>query len=151
MAEFTIESADPEEGRALLEASHALMRQLFNPEDNHFLSLDQLRAPDITLLLARDAAGGALGCGAMARRDRYGEIKSMFTAPAARGRGVAEALLTELEALARAEGLPCLRLETGTGLDAAHRLYERFGFSTIGPFGAYEDSPYSVFMEKRLD
>lgn len=150
MPDFTIDSTDPEAGRPLLEASHALMLSLFSKEECHFLSIDALRGPEITFLLARDVDGGLLGCGALARRDGYGEIKSMFTADAARGRGVAAAILDRLEAIARAEGLPHLCLETGTGLDAAHRLYGRKGFTRRGPFGGYLDSPASVFMEKRL-
>ena len=37
---LTVAPADPRhpEATALLQASHDLMRALFNPEDNHFLS-----------------------------------------------------------------------------------------------------------------
>lgn len=150
MSDFSIAPADPEEARPLLEASHALMRALFNPEDNHFLSLEELRAPSIHFLVARDAQGRLLGCGALASKEGYGELKSMFTAEAARGRGVAGAILDTLEARARADGLPLLRLETGNTLAAAHRLYERKGFTLRGPFGEYPASPASVFMEKSL-
>ena len=74
----------------------------------------------------------------------------MFTAPAGRGKGVAAAVLRMIEDTARDLGLPLLRLETGTGLDAAHRLYERFGFTRCGPFGDYTAGPYSIFYEKPL-
>jgi len=42
------------------------------------------------------------------------------------------------------------RLETGDTLKAAHRLYEKHGFTFRGPFGEYPDLPESLFMEKRL-
>jgi putative acetyltransferase len=146
-----IQPDDPRDPQAaaLLRESHALMQSLFPAEANHVLSLDALAAPDILFLTARER-GTVLGTGALAPRDGYGEVKSMFTAAPARGRGVAEAILTRLEHEARARGLHCLRLETGTGLDAAHRLYRRAGFQPTGPFGDYADSPYSLFFQKRL-
>ncbi|MGB3406470.1 MAG: GNAT family N-acetyltransferase, partial [Jannaschia sp.] len=75
-------------------------------------------------------------------------VKSMFTAPAARGLGVADAILTRLILTSAAEGRPLVRLETGVGLDAAHRLYRRHGFVPCGPFGDYEAVPASLFFER---
>lgn len=134
---------------ALLRQSHALMQSLFPTEANHYLSLDALTSPDILFLSARDGSA-VLGTGALAVRGTYGEVKSMFTALEARGRGVAQAILGHIEREAQARGLPVLRLETGTGLDAAHRLYRRAGFVPRGPFGDYEEGPYSLFFEKKL-
>lgn len=154
-AAITIAKADPRTAQAtgLLQASHLLMQSMFPPETNHYLSIDALCAPHIHFVTAtkRDLAETmTLGCGALAAMEGYGEIKSMFVAPEARGMGVGEAILRELEDHARSLGLPVLRLETGDTLHAAHRLYERLGFSYRGPFGAYEDGPHSVFMGKKL-
>lgn len=154
-ARLTISRTDPHEpqAKALLEASHLLMQSLFPPETNHYLSLDALCADNIHFVTATRAdlaETATLGCGALAAMEGYGEIKSMFVAPEARGMGVGEAILQALEAKARDLSLPVLRLETGDTLHAAHRLYERVGFSYRGPFGAYEDGPHSVFMEKKL-
>lgn len=135
--------------RALLAQSHALMNRLFPAEANHYLDLDALCADNIRFFIAREGEL-VLGTGALALYPDYAEVKSMFTAPEARGKGAAAAILRALEDLARDEGLPCLRLETGTGLDAAHRLYERHGFTPCGPFGAYAQSPYSLFYQKSL-
>ncbi len=145
-----IRPADPREpGPAeLLGRSHALMRSLFPAESNHFLSLDELATPDIRFFLA-EAEGAALGTAALAAKRGYGEVKSMFVAEAARGRGVARKLLTVLEAAASARALPLLRLETGSLLHEAHRLYRGFGFRDCGPFGDYAADPHSRFMEKR--
>jgi len=141
---------DPSATR-LLEGSRDLMRALFNPEDNHFLSTDALCQPHVRFLIAKDGTQ-TLGCGAVALMDGYGEIKSMFTDPNARRRGVAAALLTQLEAEARSEGMAVLRLETGDLLTEARALYGRHGFVERGPFGDYPlDGAHSVFMEKRLD
>jgi putative acetyltransferase len=89
-------------------------------------------------------------CGAVKHVDDYCEIKSMFTDPDARGLGLADRILTQLETISHDLDARFTRLETGVGLDAAHRLYHRHGFVNCGPFGDYTASPYSIFMEKHL-
>ena len=146
-----VEPADPrsEGPRALLDASHALMRASFPPEENYFLDIDALCCEGIHFYAARDGAG-ILGTAALAVRPDYGEVKSMFTAPQARGRGVGAALLRQIEDQARALGLPVLRLETAEALDAAMRLYARHGFVRRGIFGDYRPNTTSIYMEKPL-
>lgn len=134
---------------ALLNASHALMQSLFPAEANHYLEIDALCAADIRFFAATDDAQ-TLGTAALALKDGYGEVKSMFVAPEARGRNIGMRLLGALETAARAANLPLLRLETGNTLHAAHGLYARAGFTPRGPFGDYPDAPASLFMEKRL-
>lgn len=149
--EISVEQADPRDAEvsALLQQSHALMQALFSPDENHFLSIDELCAPDVTLFVAR-IDGRAVGTGALALREGYGEVKSMFTDKNFRGYGVAGALLTRIEEAASAHNLPYLRLETGDLLHEAHRLYVRHDFKDCGPFGDYDDSDASIFMEKVL-
>ena len=147
----TVSSGDPrsEEGRALLGASHAYLASLYPPEDNYFLSVDELAQPHIDFWIA-EVDGQPQGCIALARMATYGEVKSIFVDPAARGAGIGAALLSALEDRARATALTLLRLETGDDLYPAHRLYRRHGFTDCKPFGDYEEGPHSVFMEKRL-
>jgi len=133
----------------LLQASHTLMQSLFPAESNHYLSVDALCQPGIHFFAASEG-DVVLGCGAIAEKPGYAEVKSMFTAPEARGRGIADLILTRLIDETRALGLPLMRLETGNTLYAAHRLYHRHGFVTRGPFGDYPDDPISLFMEKAL-
>lgn len=144
--------ADPRapDALALVRASHALMEQLFPPEDNHYLDPDALSAANVVFLGARDAAGQLLGIGALVVEDNWGEVKSMFTAPVARGRGIARALLDQIEIEARRRGLRYLRLETGDALREARHLYARAGFVERGPFGDYTENGTSIFMEKAL-
>ena len=59
-------------------------------------------------------------------------------------------IVEAIEALARTEGLTQLVLETGTGLDAAWRVYERAGFTRCGPVLHYPDIPSSAFYQKAL-
>ncbi|WP_113910664.1 GNAT family N-acetyltransferase [Roseovarius dicentrarchi] len=135
--------------RALLEQSHALMQQLFAPEDNFFLGFEALCAPEVHFITARDG-GTVLATGAVVQMDGYCEVKSMFTAAEARGRGVAAAVLRALEDHARSLKVPLLRLETGEALASAIRLYERHGFTRCDRFGDYQPNDVSVYMEKTL-
>ncbi|WP_298258863.1 GNAT family N-acetyltransferase [uncultured Litoreibacter sp.] len=146
-----VKRGDPRDPQvtALLKASHALMESLFPPEDNHYLSIDALCVPEVHFFAAYEG-DTVLGCGAFKVVGDYGEVKSMFTAEAGRGKGVASAVLNEIEAQASTMGLKMLKLETGDLLHAAHKLYAKHGFTPCSPFGDYEESKSSVFMEKPL-
>lgn len=147
-----IEETDPHhpQATALLKQSHALMESLFPPEDNYFLEIDDLVAPDIHFFTARKGKD-IIGTAALKIYEGYGEIKSMFVAEAARGSGAADALMRQLEDTARSANLPVVKLETGNVLYAAHKLYRRHGFTDCGVFGDYVEANSSIFMEKALD
>ncbi|GAB0119316.1 GNAT family N-acetyltransferase [Acidisoma sp. 7E03] len=136
--------------RRLLEQSWALSESLYPAESNHHLDEAALDVPEVSFFVAKEDEA-ILGCGALKRMDAtYGEVKSLFVDPAARGRGLARALLAAIEGEARAQGLALLRLETGIRQPEAIGLYEATGFRPIGPFGAYAPDPLSLFMEKTL-
>jgi GNAT superfamily N-acetyltransferase len=70
-----------------------------------------------------------------------GEIAKLLVHRSARGRGIAERLMEQAEAEARAEGKTLLVLDTVTG-STAERLYERLGWTRIGvvpDFALYPD------------
>ena len=146
-----VERTDPHDPQAiaLLQASHALMQSLFPPEDNAYLSIDELCGTDVHFFAARRETI-LRGTGALVVKDGYGEIKSMFVDPDARGQGVANAILRTLGDLAHKTGLVEMKLETGNTLRAAHKLYERHGFVLCGPFGDYNANASSIFMKKQL-
>lgn len=93
-----------------------------------------------TLLVAADA-GGVLASALSFRRrgSRVSRLYSLATAPAARGRGVARALLAAIEADAVTRGAERMRLEVRTDNAAAIALYERSGYVRIGELPAYYD------------
>lgn len=85
--------------------------------------------------------GAPAGCGGLKIRDEgTGEVKRMWTAPGARGLGVARRVLRCLEAKARDEGLLRLRLETNRALQEAQALYLSEGYQEVAPFNA---EPYA--------
>jgi GNAT superfamily N-acetyltransferase len=67
------------------------------------------------------------------------EVKRMYTAPDARGRGVGRAVLKALEASARDAGMRRLILETGHLQPEAIALYEKCGYQLIKNYGFYRD------------
>lgn len=118
----------------------------------HALAIDELAAPHVTLLAARED-GALLGIGAIAvLDDTHAELKSMRTADHAKGRGVAAAVLTELLRLARERGYQRVSLETGSReyFAPARRLYERHGFTPCAPFADYTDDPESAYFTLSL-
>lgn len=139
--------------RVLLDEHLAEMRRISPPESVHALDPSALAAEGVTFLTARDVDGALLGCGALAKLpDGSAEIKSMRTAVAARGRGVAAAVLAALLELARRDGAIRVSLGTGTEphFDPAVRLYRRSGFVPCGPFAAYTGDPHSRYLTLAL-
>lgn len=149
--EVTIEPERPvrPDVEALLRKARVLSDGPYPPESCHSLYLSAYERAEVTLLLAREG-GVAIGCGAFqVHDDGSAEVKSMYVAPAAQGRGVGRAIIEAIEH-ALPGRITTLRLETGIHQHAAMRLYERAGFRRRGPFGSYRDDPLSVFMEKSL-
>ena len=146
--------APTEEAAALIAELDEVLGAVYEPEQQHGLSIEQVFQPNIRFFVAR-LRDAAVGCGALALFDDYAEVKRMYTRAAARGRGVGKALLVRIERAARDAGKPVLRLETGIHQAAAIGLYEGCGFRPCGPFGHYAALPphriaASLFYEKPL-
>lgn len=146
----------------LIAALNAELSALYpEPGSTHFkLDSDEV-TPGAGVFLVARRFGEPVGCGALrCLRDAelvrdlgidVGELKRMYVAPAMRGLGVGRALLSQLEAEARALGLTRLVLETGARLTGALALYRRAGFTPIPPYGEYVASrATSVCLEKTL-
>jgi len=118
----------------------------------HAMDIAKLRQPDITFWTVW-SGNELIGCGALRELSQtHGEVKSMRTPLAHRGRGAGRAVLAHIIDEARRRAYERLSLETGAmaAFAPAHRLYESFGFTFCGPFGDYLDDPNSVFMTKEL-
>jgi len=91
-----------------------------------------------------------VACGAVQfLDDDTGEVKRMWVAPSARGRGLAKALLTHLEQLIRDSGRSRAVLDTNSGLTAAVRLYESRGYRRVADYNGNADA--DVWFAKSLD
>jgi len=138
--------------RALIAALNAELSARYPEEGATHFRLDPGEVADGRgAFLIASSSGRPVGCGAVRRLEaETGEIKRMYVSPDARGRGVGRAVLTALEAEARALGITRLVLETGRRQIEAVALYERAGFSQIPAFGEYVNSPLSLCMAKDL-
>jgi GNAT superfamily N-acetyltransferase len=152
MARWTIEQRpwDDPAGAALRAAQRAELDARYGCDDHEPGAAPT--ATDIDLfVVAMDAAGEPVACGALRRLDAgSAEIKRMYAVPAARGSGVATAVLEALEAAAVQRGWTTLRLETGTAQPDAQRFYRRAGYTEIPLFGPYVGSALSVCFERRV-
>ena len=152
---WLIEIDDPRrtDVRAMLERHLTFALSTTPPEHAFALDVDGLLDPAITFVSLR-VAGELLGVGAIRQLDPgHGELKSMHTAQAARGRGVGRAVLSHLLDVARSRGYRRVSLETGTMAEfaPARALYESVGFIACGPFAGYQPSEDNCFMTLPLE
>jgi putative acetyltransferase len=137
---------------ALLHEHLTNMYEITPPEQVFALDVTKLRAPEITFWTIWEA-NVLLGCGALKELSAtHGEVKSMRTPQALRGRGAGRAVLAHIIAEAQRRGYETLSLETGAhpAFLPAQKLYQSFGFEYCGPFGGYQENANSVFMSLRL-
>ena len=95
--------------------------------------------------------GQPAGCGAIKEYEPgVMEVKRMFVPPSARGKGLATAILKELEVWAAELGYEKCILETGDIMPDAIALYKKNGYRSIPNYGQYVDVASSVCFEKHL-
>jgi DNA-binding MarR family transcriptional regulator/GNAT superfamily N-acetyltransferase len=112
----------------------------FDPSRDKAGEMNEMTPPAGVFMLAR-LEGDPVGCGGLKRIDETtGEIKRVWTAPSARGLGVARRIVRRLEAAARDMGLKRVRLDTNRALTEAQALYRTEGYREVARFG---DNPYA--------
>jgi predicted GNAT family N-acyltransferase len=118
----------PAEARAIILAAlaeHGLAAEAYDADLDDLAS----RYADGAFFVLREGAA-VLGTGAWAPHgEGVAEIRRMFLAPVARGRGVGEKLLLALELDAAYSGRTRATLETASALGAAIALYQRAGYA----------------------
>jgi len=135
----------------LIGALNAELSALYpEPGVTHFTLTEEDVAPGNGIFLVARIGEEALGCGALRRwNEREAELKRMYVAKEARGRGVGRALLEGLEAEARRLGVTRMVLETGIRQTAAEKLYRRAGYDVVPNFPQYQTS-IALCMAKEL-
>ena len=154
---WRVAAADPDSAAAqtLIAAHFAHGAAHYPAESNHSLDATGLKAGGAGFFLGYDEAGRAQGMAAfvpIAAIDGAVEVKSMFVTDAARGRGLARAMIEHMLEAARQRGYRSAWLETGSrdASAAARGLYTAFGFTFCPPFAGYREDPESVFMMVEL-
>lgn len=144
MSEVVVRPSRPEElpavGALTVAAYEADGLLVANPEYVHELADAARRAVHAELLVAVTAEGDVLGSVTVVEpgsefaeisRDGELEFRMLSTAPAARGRGVGEALTRAVLSRARDLGSVRVVLCSLESMKSAHRLYERIGFTRL--------------------
>lgn len=143
---------DASDFQALIDAHAELMLTLSPPGSCHFLHIEGLRDPTLSVWEVRDE-DTLVGCGGLKELSKtHGEIKSMHTLAAKRGAGLGRMMLEHVVTEARKRGYERLSLETGSmdGFKPSRTLYLGSGFEVCPPFGDYIEDPNSVFMTRSL-
>lgn len=118
-------------------ASRYYGRQASAAEIDQALARDpstDLRPPTGVFLILRDVLR-PIGCvGVRLADSTTAEVQRLFVLPSARRRGFGSCLLAVAEGAARRLGAEVLRLNTGTDLGEARRLYARHGYTESPAF-----------------
>jgi GNAT superfamily N-acetyltransferase len=108
----------------------------------------EFEPPAGALLVAYDGEQPVACGGVRVLAPGLAEIKRMYVAPSARGRGMGRTLLQALEAAAVDLGCDRARLDTAASFTEAVALYRSAGYADIPD---YNGNPHaSVWMERRL-
>lgn len=149
-ATITAERPDSADAVALITELEAHLEPLYPKKSRHGYTVEKLINQGVHFFVIREN-GAPAGCGGIQLfGTEYGELKRMYVRPQFRGLGLGKLLLEHFAEFARTRGVALLRLETGIHQHAAIKLYERFGFESIAPFGEYQSDPLSRFYEKRI-
>ena len=122
--------------------------------EQNMADIQKFMPPDGRLFLASDD-GDVIGC-ACARTIRPGlaEIKRVYVRPGRRGSGSGRALIQTIIADLRDAGYTTIRLDTGTFMTAAEKLYRSLGFTDIAPYDESETPKdfrhHAIFLELSL-
>src|SRR4051794_4759867 len=140
-ATVRIEAVDAHGAEALtlvqtyLDEIEALFPHALDPALSVTAEPDEMSPPRGAFLVVRDDDGTAIGCGGVKLLDATtAELKRIWLAPAARGRGFATALLAALEDTARDLGATQGRLDTNEKFEAALALFRRQGWHEVLPY-----------------
>jgi putative acetyltransferase len=144
------EAPDSPDARVLIGELTAYLKPLSPPESQHGYDIEKLleRKVDFFVLRVDDALAACGGIEFFG--DEYAEVKRMYVRPQFRGQGLGRLILDTLVGHAEERNIPLLRLETGTYMTSAVKLYEGYGFYRIKHFGEYWDDPLSTFFELKL-
>ncbi len=146
----TCAPADPDcdEARALIAELDAALAAICGDSGAKSFDANDVRGPRSVFLLARDAAGVAIGCGALRPLEgEVAEVKRMYARP---GSGAGVQLLGELERRALHFGYRAIWLETRRVNARAVAFYDKHGYRVIPNYGKYVGRENAICLGKVL-
>lgn len=145
------EPHDGPDAQALQEALSAQLKAAYGSDGKAGFAGFTAGAGGSLFAVARDAAGLALGCGALlplAGEPGCGEVKRMYAARP--GQGIGGRVLAFLEQQARAAGYRRLVLSTRHANTGALAFYRSQGFTDTPSYGPYAARPECACLAKLL-
>ena len=133
----------------LIQELDEYQESMYPPKSNHLDPIDELSKSNV-IFLAAYIDTQICGIGSVKLFGDYGELKRLYVPKKYRGKGIAKALIKELERHLIFNSIVVARLETGIHQHEAIGLYKRLGYSKVAPFGDYAEDPLSFFMDKKL-
>lgn len=149
--DIQLQAEDPSarDSLLLMEELSTALESITGDSGNASFDIDDVCGPAGRFVVARDAAGLALGCGALRPLEPgVAEIKRMYARHGTSG--VGSAVLRFLEEQAQALGYQALWLETRLVNRRAVDFYEARGYHRIANYGKYIGNPLAVCFEKQL-
>ena len=127
------------------------LESIYPAVSNYLDSVEVLSQDHVVMLGAfEDEVLCAIGAVKIFTTDGYSEMKRVYVRPAYRGRGLAKAIVAELEARSIAAGVRECKLETGKYQPEALKLYQSLGYVECDRFGDYEEYDLNVYLSKIL-
>jgi ribosomal protein S18 acetylase RimI-like enzyme len=139
---LSVEAADPADFARIAELTVGVYTDEHLAEPGYVPQLADVagRAERAELLVARDGSGTVVGSVALVLAGAFGEVtesadeaafRMLVVDRTVRGQGIGEALVRGCLDRARAAGKRRMVLSTDPRMTAAHRLYERLGFTRL--------------------
>jgi ribosomal protein S18 acetylase RimI-like enzyme len=161
---FAITAYDDPESVRFVDAVQAFYVERYGGADRTPVEAAEFASPRGLFLLGWLPGAGAVCCGGWRRhtaasigpedrdalRPGDAEVKRMWVDPAHRRRGIARALLAELERTAAAAGCTRTVLETGDQQPEAEAFYRGVGYVVVPRFGVYREEPGSLCLAHDL-
>ncbi|MBB6274563.1 GNAT superfamily N-acetyltransferase [Pedobacter cryoconitis] len=145
MEQITIRKATYSDLDILLEFEQGIVEaeRPFNPKlkdsDVHYYNIPEMIKADHIQLLVALSGNEVVGSGyarienasPYMKYDRYAYLGFMYVTPLHRGKGVNKAILHDLSAWSKAQGITELRLEVYSANAVAVKAYEKAGFAKL--------------------
>ncbi len=151
MKHITISAENPYSADAtkLLSELSDMLQTITGDSGRGSFDIGQMNDPGSIFVLARNAAGEAIGCGAFRPiNGNIAEVKRMYAKY--QSQGIGTTVLSYLEEQAMKLGYSAIWLETRVINEQAVRFYERNGYHRIPNYGKYEGNHNAVCFEKTL-
>jgi GNAT superfamily N-acetyltransferase len=148
--EFRPATLDADVSVELIEAVQQEYVVRYGTRDITELAVAEFTPPQGIFVIGWDADRPVSCGGVRLVSPEVGELKRMYVAPGARRRGIARAMLANLEDQARRLGAVRVRLETGLHQPEAMSLYASAGYVETEPFGHYAGARLARHLGKSL-